>query len=113
MKNLYTLKEFEGKAMSGTIITATSEEDLTDYWKCDKCGGLFKTFNDQPTSCQFCRDTNIQQISDFDYMTDMKKKSEEEYKKELKDKEKREGKMVNLLTLGDMKRKREIRKNIN
>jgi hypothetical protein len=103
----------EGKAMDGSFIPSTTEEDLTDYWKCGKCNSLFKTFNDQPSSCKFCNDSNIQQLSDFDYMAELKKKSDEEYKKELKDKQKREGKMVNLLALGELKRKREYRKNIN
>lgn len=91
---------------------ATSKEELTNYYKCKECGGLFKTFNDHVNSCKYCG-SYVDQISDFDYMSDLKNSDIEEYKKELKLKKEREDSLISLVDAGKLNAFKKYRKNIN
>ena len=94
-------------------IPATSEEDLTNYYFCSDCGKSFYLFNEEQPSCK-CGSTNINQISDFDYFTNLKKSSDKSlFNKEIGLKKKRETDLVELNDLDVFKRVKNYRKTIS
>lgn len=112
MKNLMTYKMFDAYQI-GTTLT-TSREDLTTYYKCNKCDALFKMFNDTPEACPKCNNIDIKTISDFEYMTELKdKRNSEEYSNEMRDKKKREGQIIDLVKNGVSKEIANRKKYIN
>ncbi len=113
MRNLMDFKTFEAEQI-GAAPLVTSKEDLTAYYKCNKCNALFKTFNDEATNCKFCHTNDISKISDFEYMTLVKDRLEpDEYKEEIKDKKKRGEELVDLVNVGIMNQEKRYRKSLN
>lgn len=112
MNHIKDFKTFEAESF-GVLLT-TSKEDLTSYWHCKDSNHLWKTFNDESTNCRFCGSHNIEKLSDFDYMSQVKNRLEpEEFEEELKQKREREQSMVDLVDAAYMKQKQQYRKNIN
>jgi len=108
------LRKFnEANQISGSVVPATIKETLTSYYICRDCNEIWKTFNEESESCSSCRSNNIENISDFDYMAEMKKKDDSVFKKEMRDKKDREDTMVNLMSLGDYNKYRDIKRNTN
>lgn len=109
MKN--SIKRFEE---FNSAIWASTEEELTKYFKCDSCNALYHKFNDIDNKCKFCNSDKIKQISSSEYLFLLKKRLEEdEFKIELDLKRYRETKLVDLISSGINKEKRKIRRNIN
>jgi hypothetical protein len=100
MKNLMDYKTFEYAQSIGAPYQTTSEETLTNYYKCNDCGNLFYLFNDTTQNCKSCGKNNVNQITDFDYFAEMSKRDKETYKKEMSLKHKREERFVDLVTIG-------------
>ncbi len=111
MKNLKNFKTFEAEQI-GTFL-ATSKEDLTNYYKCNQCNALFKSFNSQSDTCPYCNSNDIVQISDFEYMTSVKDKDGSEYEKEMKDKSKRGSQHVDLVSLARYEEEQRRKKSYN
>ena len=105
-------KTFEANQI-GAAPMATSEEALTTYYKCNKCGKVFQLFNDNTTTCKLCYAGDVTQISDFDYFAELRKGVQQEYRKELKKKQERETQMVDLIDVSILNRQKELRKNVN
>jgi len=94
--------------------TATSEEDLTSYYKCNDCGNNFYVFNQQYNGCKNCNSNNIQQISDFEFFSNIKmNKDSKVFADEMSKKRKREAGILNLNDLDRYEKMRNYRKNIN
>ncbi len=56
------LKTFETFDFSQTLPVA-SKSDLTNYYHCDDCDGLWKEFNRQSRICKSCNSTSIEELS--------------------------------------------------
>lgn len=111
---IMNFKTFEAKLIKELPpILATSEEDLTNYYRCNRCGKDFYVINDAPELCNTCHSNDIVQITDFDYFTDLKKGDTETYKKELSSKRKRGENMVDLVNFGLRKEKQRYKKSLN
>jgi hypothetical protein len=112
MRNIKDYKTFEAE-QSGAAPLITSEEDLTNYYRCNKCGNGFYVFNDTPDTCNSCRSNEISNISAFDYFTDLKKGDEDLYSKELKKQKERGNRLVDLIEVGYQAQQRKYRRDIN
>lgn len=113
MNHLVYFKTYEAAEQVG-IIPSTNVEALTTYHKCNKCHKPFYVFNEIVSRCKNCNSTDITEISVFDYYADIKQNfSSEEFKKELKNKKKRDDTMVDLVSLGDYNKIKQAKRNIN
>lgn len=113
MRNLKDFKTFEAEQI-GPPILARTEEDLMSYYKCNACDALWKNFNEESTSCKFCRNNDITKISVYDYMTSLREKGDKaEYNKEMKDYQKRVNNLVSMVDLAWQKQSNDYRKFIN
>lgn len=113
MRNLMDYKTFEAEKYGNEPILSTSEEDLTTYYKCNKCGGVFNLFNDTTETCNSCRSNDITQISDFDYFTELKKGDKSLYSDEFKKKQKRGTDLVDLVSVGEYTQRRNYKRSLN
>lgn len=112
MRNLKDFKTFESDQM-GTYL-ATSREDITNYYRCNKCNYLWNEFNEESYNCPYCNSTEIIPLSDFDYMAQIKlNKKPDEYDKEMNDKIKRSNQLIDLVDAGKYKQLKNYRKNFN
>jgi len=106
-------KTFEADQIGKQSPLLTSEEDLINYYKCNKCGKSFYVFNDTAQICNHCVSNDIFQITDFDYFADLKKGDKDTYNKEMRKKLLRSAELVDLVDVGLMSQNRNIRKSIN
>lgn len=113
MRNLMDYKTFEAEKYGNTPILSTSEEDLTNYYKCNKCGQVFNLFNDTAETCSSCRSNDIIKISDFDYFTVLKKGDKSLYSEEFKKKQKRSSELVDLVNVAAYTQQRNYRRSLN
>jgi hypothetical protein len=114
MRKIMNYKTFEAKLIKDMPpILATSQEDLTNYYKCNKCNKDFYILNDTPEICSYCQSNDIKQISVFDYFADLKNGDVEIYKKELSLKRKRSDELIDLVSLGISKGTQKYKKNLN
>jgi hypothetical protein len=111
MRNIKDFKTFEAEQL-GTILS-TFEEDLTNYYKCNKCGKYTYVFNDTAQMCSHCRSNDIVQSSVFDYFADLRKQDGDSYKKELSAQRKRSETLVDLVSAGIEKEKKRRRSMYN
>lgn len=112
MRNIKDYKTFEAEQMAPAPLV-TSEEDLTTYYKCNKCGNVFYVFNDDPDTCNSCRSNEISNITAFDYFAELKKGDKELYSKELKKQKDRGNQLVDLVGVGYQTQQRKYRRGIN
>ena len=113
MRNLMSYKTFEARQLESEPILATSEEDLTNYYRCNKCKKVFLLFNEQAENCTSCRSNDISHISDFDYFAELKKGDQQLYKTELTKKNKRGKGLVDLINVGVANQEKYKRRSIN
>lgn len=112
MKNLLNYKSFEAHQMGN--LNVSSREDLTNYYRCNDCNNVYRVFNNSHDVCQHCKSTNLEQISDFDYMAELKTRlSPEEFGKELANKNKRENDFIDLVSVGVATEMNKRKRNIN
>lgn len=107
------IKEQEKKDIFGTPVPVTTEEDITNYYKCNDCGNMYHIFNELSTHCPNCGSHNIKQFSNYDFFTELKKGDKDVYNKELRLQKNREANYVDLIGLEYIRRKQDYRKNIN
>jgi hypothetical protein len=112
MKNLKNFKTFESE-QSGPPMPVTTEETITNYYKCLKCGYFFRVFNETSEACPNCRNYELSQISSFDYFTELRKGDKETFTKELRLQHKRENNIIDLLALGAYKNIQNYKKSLN
>jgi hypothetical protein len=60
------MKRFEEFDFNQTLPIA-SKEDLTLFYSCDECSGLWKEFNIQSKICRFCDSDEIEELSPDEY----------------------------------------------
>lgn len=114
MRNLINYKTFEAEQMNlGIPVLATSEEELTNYYKCNKCGKSFYLFNETTENCSDCRTNDIVQISVFDFFTELKKGDRDLYKKEIGLQKKRSENIVDLVDTGLKKERSKLQRKFN
>lgn len=105
------IKKFEE---FNTSLWASTEEELTNYFKCSDCGSLYYEFNQIDNSCKYCNSKNLKQISSAKYFFDIKKRlDDDEFNIELDKKRERENKLVDLISTGINKEIKTIKRNIN
>jgi hypothetical protein len=115
MRHVLNFKTFEGKKMENEpYLGTTTEETLTNYYRCNKCGYMTNLFNEQLSVCPQCRSNELNQISDFEYFADLKKnKSGKEFNDEMRKKKKREEEFVDLNQLGNYETAKRYMKSVN
>ena len=112
MKKLFTFNKFESNQTKN--MNVCSVEDLTNYYKCNNCGEVYNIFNKNQEICKFCNSNDLEKISDFYYMTELKKKmNSSDFNKELSKKYKRENDFIDLISMGISSEINKKRRNIN
>jgi ribosomal protein L37E len=107
--------QLEGKKIEDEpYFASTTEESLTNYYRCNRCGYMTNFFNEQVSNCPKCRNNEFNQISDFEYFADLKKnRTTKEFNDEMRKKKKREESFIDLNQLGNYETVRRYLKNVN
>jgi hypothetical protein len=93
------IKKFEAFDFRQTLPT-TSKSYLTQYYSCDECDALWKSFNQNFENCKFCKSTSIEELNrDEWYESACDRLDDEEIDDLLKEKEDEEVDFVNLSSL--------------
>jgi predicted RNA-binding protein with PUA-like domain len=71
------IKKFEAFDFNQTLPIA-SKEDLTLFYSCDECNGLWKDFNNESEVCRFCDSTEIEELSSDEYYDMVKSRLEDD-----------------------------------
>ncbi len=96
------------------MVLGTSEEALTNYYKCNDCGNIFYLFNEQTNSCKKCQSNNVSSISDFEYFADLKKSADKKtFMDEYRKKGKRENDILDMTELDKFNKMRRYSRSIN
>jgi hypothetical protein len=63
---MHHIKKFETFDFSQTL-PITTKNFLTNYYSCDECDGLWKSFNKVDNKCKFCESEEIEELSEGDW----------------------------------------------
>lgn len=93
------IRKFEAFG-SGVSLPVTSISSLTNYYSCDECNALWKSFNEECKECKFCDSTEIEDLTEDEWYELIKSRLEPDEVKELMDeREKENQEMVDLRKL--------------
>lgn len=87
------IKKFETFDFSQTL-PITTKNFLTNYYSCDECDGLWKSFNKEDSKCKFCESEEIEEMSEGDWNEIVNQRMGKDSESESDDEE-----MVDLVTL--------------
>ncbi len=97
--NMKYVKTFETFDFSQTL-PSTSKNFLNNYYHCDGCNALFKSFNTDESICKFCDSEEIEELSEDEYYSAVGERLDDDEKEDLRqDREREESTFINLYNL--------------
>ncbi len=104
------IKKFEGFASDKMLKTLpmTTVNFLTNYYSCEECNALWKSFNKVDTECKFCKSDEIEDLSEEEWYEVVNSRLEPDEVKEMNKIREKEANQVVDLTLLKKDKKRYV-----